>query len=267
MTPDGKTPDDKTPDTDPAPAVSPEDQKRSRRMKMIASLLLVGAAAAFWGASRLVWCEVFAEDGLAPQRRFDVRGADWSPWLTPLALVYLAAVAAALTVRGWGLKLIAALVAIGGVVAAIPAISLATEGANSEYAVNAGEIPDRYQVVAVIANGWVAAVVLLGTALSVAGAVMLLRVGKVGAAPSKYQTPAARREDLEREIFRNHERKRAVAAGELSEDEADDGSSSNERIMWDALDTGLDPTEVPGDDADAPGSGETGAGSTPKRPE
>lgn len=224
-------------------AVDPaaEQAKRVRKLKTRAAILLAAAAVAFWGASRLRWARVVAEDGLSPQRNFDVHGSDWSPWLTPLALVFLAAILAALTLRGWGLRLIAILVAIGGVVAAIPAISLVTTDAESKYAVNAAGVPDRFAILMVTTNGWVAVVVLAGTVCAVGAAVLLMRASRGGAAPSKYTTPAARREDAEREIFRRHEE---AKGGPADTSEAPSGAS--ERVMWDALDTGLDPTDLDG---------------------
>ncbi|MEO9329990.1 TIGR02234 family membrane protein [Gordonia sp. B21] len=227
---------------------------------MVAAILMAATAAAFWGASRLTWATVSAEDGLSPQRAFDVTGADWSPWLTPLALVYLAGIVAVLAVRGWALRVVAILVAVGGVLAAFPAVSLLTSGGDSDYAAEAGDIPDRYVVLFVDARTPPALLVLLGTACAVAAAVMLLRVARGAASTSKYTTPAARREKLEKEIFAEHERrKRAEAAektGSGSGDDAAKGSTddqgstgANERMMWDALDTGIDPTDPTDPDA------------------
>ncbi|AZG43771.1 TIGR02234 family membrane protein [Gordonia insulae] len=246
-------------DTDPAVAT----RAFLRRRQIYAAVLLALAALAFWSSSRLVWCRVLAADGLAPARDFDVRGADWSPWLTPLALVLLAAILAAFSVRGWGLRLIAILVAAAGVLAAIPAISLITGGADSDYASDAADIPGRFQVLLITTNSWAAVVVLVGAVCAVLAGVLLLRVarGATGMS-SKYKTPGARRAELEQQIFADHERKTAGAAGVAGAGEpggdrndgpsADSGSArpgnegppANERMMWDALDTGIDPTDV-----------------------
>ena len=93
----------------------------------------------------------------------------------------------------------------------------------------------------------------LGTVCAVAAGVMLLRVARGAVSTSKYATPAARREKLEKEIFAEHERRKkaeaqAKAAPDAAEDTAagDDPAKSreaNERMMWDALDTGIDPTD------------------------
>lgn len=244
----------------PTPAQpKPSRPKSSRRPKILAAILMLATAAAFWGASRLTWATVAAEDGLSPQRAFDIKGSDWSPWLTPLALVYLAGIAAVLSVRGWGLRLVALLVAAGGVLAAFPAISLITGGADSEYAADAGDLPDRYVVLFTDTKWPPAALVLVGTVCAVAAAIVLLRVAKGATMSSKYKTPAARREELETEIFADYERRKKAAAADATNTgdtpatgetetggkggRAGDDPDANERMMWDALDTGIDPTD------------------------
>ncbi len=239
-------------------------RKGVRRLQVIAALLMAATAAAFWGSSRMTWATISAEDGLSPQRAFEVNGGDWSPWLTPLALVYLAGIAAALSVRGWALRAVALLVAAGGVLAAFPAISLITGGADSDYAADAGSIPDRYIVLYIDTNTIAALVVLVGTVCAVGAAVALLRVAKGATLSSKYRTPAARREEIETEIFADYEKRRSAgttsptsATGTDSADASTGDASTggkpspdaNERMMWDALDTGIDPTEPsdPGD--------------------
>lgn len=250
------------------PDVEAIRRKSVRRRQVVAALLMAAAAAAFWGASRLTWATVSAEDGLSPQRAFEVNGGDWSPWLTPLALVYLAGIAAALSVRGWALRVVAILVAVGGLLAAFPAISLISGGTDSAYAAEAGGIPDRYIVLFVDTNPLAAVVVLAGTVCAVGAAVMLLRVAKGATRSSKYTTPAARREEIETEIFADYERRKAAEQNEDSAAAEPDATRSgsakpgtsgradepgpaadptppgaNERMMWDALDTGIDPTD------------------------
>lgn len=214
-----------------------ETRSSLRRTQVLASVLLALAALALWGASRLRWARILAGDGLAPVRNFDVRGADWSPWLTPLALVLLAAILAAMSLRGWGLRLVAILVAAGGVLAAFPAVSLLVEGTDEAYAARAIDLADRYAVYTVTPNIWVAIVVLAGTVCSVAAAVLLLRVASGAGLSTKYRTPAARRDEVEAKIFADYDRRKAAAAGDTDPD------APSERLMWDALDTGIDPTD------------------------
>ncbi len=81
-------------------------------MIRVAQLLLVLAAAALWGASRLTWVEVTSFDGLGQPRTATLSGGSWSTALVPLAVLLLAAAIAALAVRGWPLRLLAVLVAV-----------------------------------------------------------------------------------------------------------------------------------------------------------
>ncbi|MCM3895617.1 TIGR02234 family membrane protein [Gordonia sputi] len=268
-------------------AVSAADREKQvaraqRRTKLLGSILLAAAALAFWIASRLTWATVLAADGLSPARTFDVKGSDWSPWLTPLALVLLAAILAAMSLRGWGLRILALLVAAAGVLAAFPAISLVMGGTNDTYAATAAGLNDRYVVQLVTTHNWVAVVVLIGSLCAVAAGVLLMRVASGAGMSSKYKTPAARREDIEREIFAEHKRRQAaesaqtdknaqagkdarsanaassegsspVQKGAAADTSAESGGSTgdqtdapdapNERMLWDALDTGIDPTD------------------------
>ncbi|MFT4126178.1 MAG: TIGR02234 family membrane protein [Gordonia sp. (in: high G+C Gram-positive bacteria)] len=249
-------------ESDDAAAPTPQPAGTSRRTTVIAGVLMAVGAAAFWGSSRLIWATVYATDaqaavgdGLFHDRYLDVHGADWSPWLTPLALVLLAAILAAFSLRGWGLRVLTMLLAVGGVLAAFPAISMLTSGNNDLYAARAIDLSDRYAVKLVTTHDWVAAVVLAGSACTVAAAVLLLRSASGAGMSSKYRTPAARREELEREIFADYERRKAAPAAADKRTEApgtsrtvgaadpDPGPDVNERMMWDALDTGIDPTD------------------------
>ncbi|MDF3280161.1 TIGR02234 family membrane protein [Gordonia sp. N1V] len=249
-----QTPDPTTPD-------AAETARGSRRIKVIAAILMALGALAFWSASRVTWATVFAGDGMSPDRYMQVKGADWSPWLTPLALVLLAAILAAFSLRGWGLRIVAVLVAAGGLLAAFPALSLLTSSSDSLYAARAIDLSDRYVVRLTTTHGWVSVVVFAGTVCCVAAGVLLLRSASGAGMSSKYRTPAARRDELEREIFAEHERRKAAGdagtepAGGLTgrdgTNAAADGEDAartepphvNERMMWDALDTGIDPTE------------------------
>ena len=275
------------PDGEGAEAVSAADREKQaaraqRRTKLLGSILLAAAALAFWIASRLTWATVLAADGLSPARTFDVKGSDWSPWLTPLALVLLAAILAAMSLRGWGLRILALLVAAAGVLAAFPAISLIMGGTNDLYAATAAGLSDRYVVQLVTTHNWVAVVVLIGSLCAVAAGVLLMRVASGAGMSSKYKTPAARREDIEREIFAEHKRRQAAESAQTDKNAqagkdarsanaassegsspvqksaaADDSAESaestserdaehdapNERMLWDALDTGIDPTD------------------------
>ncbi|MFT4201507.1 TIGR02234 family membrane protein [Gordonia sp. (in: high G+C Gram-positive bacteria)] len=215
------------------------------RVKAVSSVLLLGGAVALGVASRVRWARVDATDGMTPMRTFDVKGADWSPWLAPLALVLLAAIALVWALRGWALRALAVLLAVCAVVTAIPAISMLTSPVNTDYAARAIELAPRYRVLLTTVNQWAPWIVLVGAILVAAGAVFALRSASGGGMSTKYRSPAARREELERKVFAEHERRqrREAAAGDREAAGGDAEPTGSERILWDSLDTGVDPTE------------------------
>ncbi|MFT3900274.1 MAG: TIGR02234 family membrane protein [Gordonia sp. (in: high G+C Gram-positive bacteria)] len=213
--------------------------------KVAASVLLFLGAVGLWVASRVVWARIEAADGLSPMRRFEVTGGEWSPWLTPVALLLLAAIALVWALRGWALRLLAILLAVCAVVTAIPAVSLMTSPLGSDYAARAIDLPQRYRVLVTVPTTWAPWIVLAASLCIAAAAVFALRAARGAGMSSKYQSPAARREELERRVFAEHDRRRrdearAAETGGAKESTDTDGG---ERILWDSLDTGVDPTE------------------------
>ncbi|OZG28395.1 TIGR02234 family membrane protein [Williamsia sp. 1138] len=245
---------------DPAtPATATARAGRGRRLGIIA-LLLGLAAVAFWSASRMTWAELIGADGLAPPRTFTVKGSDWTPLLTPLALVLLAGIAAAASLRGWALRLTAIVVAAVAVLGLLPALTLLTGDDHTSYAADVIDLPNRYQAVQVDTSILPGLIVCLGTAFAVLGAVVMLQIASRDAPmSSKYKSPAARRAELEEQVFaqRAAEKKAATTANEDGANESGPASKSvpsaemdsgnNERLLWDALDTGDDPTIGPAD--------------------
>jgi uncharacterized membrane protein (TIGR02234 family) len=196
-------------------------------MTRIAQLLLVLSAAALWVASRFTWVDVQSFDGLGLPKTSALNGAAWSTALIPLALVLLAAAVAVLAVRGWLLRLLAVLVAAASAGMAYLAISLWIIKDVAPRAADLAEVPivdltgtHRYFTGAVIT--------LVAAVCALAGAVLLMRAARSSsgapAATAKYAAPAARREAAQ------------AKAGESAED------SMSERMIWDALDEGHDPT-------------------------
>lgn len=233
---------------DSADADGPDAPSPSRvAEKAVASVLLALGAMVLWIASRVPWARVEAEDGLSPMRRFEVRGSDWSPWLTPAALALLAAVALVWSLRGAALRVLAVILGVGAVVTAIPAISLLSTPVSSDYAARAIDLAPRYRVLLTAVNPWAPAIVLVGAALVVVGAVFALRAARGAGMSSKYRSPAARREELERQVFAEYERRQRAQARdgqpEDSKPAARGEAPGGERILWDSLDTGVDPTE------------------------
>ncbi len=213
--------------------------KPNRRQQAIASLLLILAAAALWSSSRMTWADVLATDGLSLPRVFVVRGADWSPWLTGVAALFGAGVIAQFAVRGWVLRVVALIIAIAGLLSAIPAISLIRDGDDDLYASTRIDIPGRYEIEAVTAKMTPGYLLIAGAICAVVAAVLLMRGAAARGMSSKYSSPAARQEELEKKVFA--ERERRLAAGE--DVDAPGAADGNERLMWDSLDSGVDPTD------------------------
>lgn len=185
-------------------------------MTRLGQMLLVVAAAGLWGASRLTWVQVTSFDGLTHPRTDDLTGATWSTALIPLALVALAAAVAALAVRGWPLRILAVLVAAASAAMGYLAISLWVVPDVAARAARLADVPitdlvgtERYSTGAVLT--------LVAAALSLVGAVLLLRSAtRRGADAARYERRPA--------------------------DTVEPGAPMSERMIWDALDAGQDPT-------------------------
>lgn len=194
-------------------------------MTRIAQLLLILSALALWAASRLTWVDVTSFDGLGQPKSTTLSGATWSAALVPLALVALAAAVAALAVRGWVLRLVGALVAVATVGMGYLGIGLWVIRDVGARAADLAQIPVT-ALVGTQRHHLGAVVTLLAAACALVGAVLLVRSAAKGGsrgatAGGKYLAPAAKREAVRHDV-------------------SEDGMS--ERMIWDALDEGEDPT-------------------------
>jgi uncharacterized membrane protein (TIGR02234 family) len=190
-------------------------------MIRVAQLLLVLAAIGLWVASRLPWVSVRTFDELGPARTTTLSGGVWSTALVPFAVLLLAAAVAALAVRGWPLRLLALLVGLISAGTGYLAITLWTI---PDVAPRAANLVDA-RVLSLVGSSrqyW-GAVVTLGAALAaLAAAVALMRVAVKGSTQAdKYASPTQRR---------------VVAV------RGESRGTMSERMMWDALDEGGDPT-------------------------
>jgi uncharacterized membrane protein (TIGR02234 family) len=181
----------------------------------VAQLLLALAAAGLWAASRLTWVQISSFDGLGHPRTADLSGSTWSTALIPLALLALAAAVAALAVRGWPLRILSVLVAAASAGMAYLAISLWVVADVAVRAARLADVPvadllgtQRHYIGAVVT--------LVAAALSLCGAVLLMRSAARGGV----------------EVVR-------YTRSPVVETEA---TAMSERMIWDALDEGRDPT-------------------------
>ncbi len=205
----------------------------------IAQLLLVVGAGALWGASRLPWVVIRSFDGLGPPTEVMLSGATWSTALLPLALLMLATAVAALAVRGWPLRALAGLLAAASLAVGYLGVSLWTL---PDVALRGTELAhvSLVSLVGTERRYWGAGVAVGAAVCTLAAAVLLLRsASRSGtsssdrAAATKYVAPGARRS-----IARGDDADQATPATTETPD-------MSERMIWDALDEGRDPTDRP----------------------
>ncbi|OMC34646.1 hypothetical protein A5740_09240 [Mycobacterium sp. GA-1841] len=191
-------------------------------MTRVAQALFVVGAVLLWVASRMTWVEVASADGLGQPKSTTLTGATWSTALIPLALLVLAAAVAVLAVRGWPLRLLALLIAAASAGMGYLAISL---WAIKDVGVRAADLAlvPVWQLTGTSRSYGGAMLTLVAAVCALAGAVLLMRSAnsaKRGIA-GRYAAPAARRDAVKRD---------------------DSGEPMSERMLWDALDEGQDPT-------------------------
>ncbi|CAN5630783.1 TIGR02234 family membrane protein [soil metagenome] len=211
-----------------------EGDQRGRRMIRLAQLLLIVAALGLWVASRLPWVVVQSFDGLGQPKSVTLSGSTWSTALLPLALLLLATVVAVLAVRGWPLRILAILVAAVSGVTGYLAI---TQWVLRDVGVRAAGLAE-VTVASLVGSQrhyWGAALTLAAAVVTLLAAVLLIRSASAGKGmTTKYVAPAARREAARR-----------TPDEQLAEPAEGDGTVS-ERMLWDALDEGRDPTVADG---------------------
>jgi uncharacterized membrane protein (TIGR02234 family) len=201
-----------------------QPDRPARRIIRTAQVLLVAAAAGLWGASRLTWVELRTFDGLSPPKLVTLSGATWSSALVPLTLVLLATAVAALAVRGWPLRMLAILVAVASMATGYLAISLLVI---PDVAVRSAELAHVPVLWLVGSRRQYAGPVLtlVAAVCTLVGAALLMRAASAAGTATRYVTPAARRSQQPQE------------------------EAVSERMIWDALDEGFDPTR---DETDPP---------------
>ncbi|GAA5075509.1 TIGR02234 family membrane protein [Nocardia iowensis] len=246
-------PDLVTPETGTEPGAASDER---RKYPTGALVLLALAAAALWGSSRMTWVTVTSADGLTEPRTDHLNGGVWFGALTPLALVLLASIAAVLATRGWLRRVLGVLIALVGAVAAVPAFALLTNsGKIAERAAKLAELPARAQVGAATTSALPAVLALLGALAAFAAGGLLARMPQDTARLSgKYDNPVFRRAAATEQVTQ----RRTEAATPGAEPNS---TQLSERVLWDALDAGTDPTEDPlnsGGRPDDPDSGEAG---------
>ncbi|UXF70370.1 MULTISPECIES: TIGR02234 family membrane protein [Rhodococcus] len=182
----------------------------------------------------MTWVHLTSSDGKTLERTTDLDGSTWAAAMTPLALALLAAIAASFAVRGWALRVVGLLVALVAIAVAVPAVQLLVSGASADRAVELAELSGHPEDLSTTVSVLPALLALVGAVAALGAAVLLMRKPPVrGGLSSKYDNPAARRE----------------AAAKLGQgDKPASDEPVTQRMLWDALDAGEDPTATDGDD-------------------
>ncbi|MCZ9308369.1 TIGR02234 family membrane protein [Corynebacterium uberis] len=212
----------------------------------ITAAILLASAAVWWLASRMTWIDVSAFDDKSGPTSVTITGASWAPGLGAGALALLAAAVAILVVRSLARRIIGALAAlIAALVSWIPvstlisgadpqrAFDLLTHGTTSQRANHPVSISEWSQITATDVAALGPVLVLLAAAVALCAAIVLVvRPGADGARTRRYERPAQRTHKVRAQLAEQDEH---GAAG-LSEESG--------RVLWDALDADIDPTDT-----------------------
>ncbi|RMI29823.1 TIGR02234 family membrane protein [Nocardia stercoris] len=232
--------------------------RQAARRPTGAALLLVVAAACLWGSSRMIWVTVVSSDGLTEPRTHKLDGGTWFGAMTPLALVLLAAVAAVYVTRGWLRRGVGIVVAVLAALAAVPWFAIVSgHSATADRAAKLAELPVRAHVDHVSTSAFPVWLSLAGALAAFAAGLLLARMPQGDPQLSgKYDNPVFRRADAAGQV---------AAAADSAVPEGD--SALPERVLWDALDAGTDPTAGVEDAAepDDPSAGTIGSGAPERR--
>lgn len=204
-----------------------------RRATVLAAVAAAVAAIAVWSSTRLTWVSYVEDDGLTRATDGTMDGAQWHAALAPLALVLIAGVAAMFAVRGFAVRVVGLVLIAVGLMVAVPVISGLTGDDRADRVHRILDKAGRVEILQVDTAVGPAVLALFGAlAACVAGLVLMFgRAGRAGLSGA-YETPAARKD-------------RAAEA-------LDDDGALDQRLMWDALDGGMDPTAEPEEDPDTP---------------
>lgn len=206
-------------------------------------LMLVGAIV-LWLSSRMTWVKAAVEDDKAGSSVAELSGSLWSLELTALTVVILAGSVAALAVRRTARRIVSGLTALAAAGVAWRPLTLLTAGPAAERAqellqggtndtsVDATSISDWASVLSADTQAAGPAVALVGAAVALFGAVMVAsNPGTDKPRSAKYETPAVRQERLREDL---------------------ENSQDSGRVMWDALDADIDPTDTAAPRTDGP---------------
>ncbi|WP_256232149.1 TIGR02234 family membrane protein [Corynebacterium cystitidis] len=211
-------------------------QAPSQGWSRLGALGLGIGAIIMWIGSRMPWIDVAYQDDKSGPGSIALSGSSWSTEITAVILVLLAGMIAAFVVRRWGRRIIGvigALAAFGAVVSPIAVLVgnpdaeraklLLTSGAASQRSTAPVTIAEWAEITGISVQAVGPIVAALGALVAVAaGIVLALKPGGDSPKMNKYETATMRREKLEDDL---------------------DSTPDSGRVMWDALDADIDPTD------------------------
>ncbi|WP_412100533.1 TIGR02234 family membrane protein [Corynebacterium aurimucosum] len=203
--------------------------------KRIGPVLMFVGAILLWLSSRMTWVTAAVEDDKAGSSVVELSGSLWSLELIALSVVVLAGGVAAFALRRTGRRIVSVLTALAAAAAGWRPVALLTAGPETERAqellqggtndtsVDSATISDWATVLTADASTVGPVLAIAGAALALFGAVMVAsNPGADKPRSAKYETPVVRQERLQEDL-------------ETSQDSG--------RVMWDALDADIDPTD------------------------
>lgn len=200
------------------------------RTSRIAALLLAVSAAVLWAASRMVWITVDTFDDKSGDATNAIIGGLWSTEQTAVAMLLLAGSIAGFALRRVGRRMVGVISALAGIGVSWAPLGLLAGEPDPQRAhqlLSTGE-EAKIAAWAEIANLDVTsagpALAMFGAAVALFGGVLLaMKPGTDSAKLNRYERKQDRAAKISRDL----------------EAEPDSG-----RVMWDALDADIDPTDT-----------------------
>jgi len=225
-----------TPAKDTVKDTATKAVKKRLNGRNLALVLTLLSAAGLWGTGQMTWLTASVDDDKTGESTEQIIGRVWDAAGTPLALAMLAAMILSFALAPMARRVLggisAALAAIAGFAAVMllggdpdldRAQQLLTTGAATQKSTDPVQISDWATVVDASVHTFPVVLALLAAACGVVGGVLLaMKPGESRQGHSRYETPEARREGV---------------VEDLNEEP---GSG---RVLWDALDAGVDPTD------------------------
>lgn len=224
-----------------ADAAAGSEAPPARKRPLAAVALLAVAAALLWVSSRMNWVRLEITSDYGLPRHKDLDGGVWFGALTPLALVFLATIAAVFATHGWWRRGVGVVVAVLAAVSAVPAYALLMHRGAAERAARLAELHGGDHAGAMTTSTLPAVVSLAGAVAAFVAGLLLVRQSSQAARMSgKYDNPANRKLSAAEQVAAHHAR----GQGEDSGSQGAAAGQLSGRVLWDALDEGVDPTDA-----------------------